>query len=147
MVTTVMAKNQTKSTVKSDKHQSEILIGVSLIIVGVIILYIALSQPKVISKSESSVSVSVASTVDETASSSKITSSSSKIEKDENVIVNINTCSPEELMQIPGIGESKANAIVAYRNVIGSYSSTEEVKNISGFSDKFYESIKDNITV
>lgn len=143
-----MAKNQTKSTVKSDKRQSEILIGISLIIVGIIILYISLSQPKVISKSKSSESVSSVATVDDTTLTAEESSSSSaKIEKDENVVVNINTCSPEELMQIPGIGESKANAIVAYRNVIGSYSSTEEVKNISGFSDKFYESIKDNITV
>lgn len=142
-----MTKNQTKSTVKSDKHQSEILIGVSLIIVGVIILYIALSQPKVISKTESSVNISSVSSVEESTCSAAKSSSSSKIEKDENAVVNINTCTPEELMQIPGIGESKANAIVAYRNVIGSYSNTEEVKNISGFSDKFYESIKDNITI
>lgn len=142
-----MTKNQTKSTVKSDKHQSEILIGVSLIIVGVIILYIALSQPKVISKTESSENISSVSSVEESTFSAAKSSSSSKIEKDENAVVNINTCTPEELMQIPGIGESKANAIVAYRNVIGSYSNTEEVKNISGFSDKFYESIKDNITI
>lgn len=143
-----MAKKQTKSSVKSDKFQSEILIGVSLIIVGVIILYIALSQPKMISKTKSSEGISTAVTVDESALTAENSSSfSAKIEKDENAVVNINTCTPEELMQIPGIGESKANAIVAYRNVIGSYSNTEEVKNISGFSDKFYESIKDNITV
>lgn len=142
-----MTKNQTKSTVKSDKHQSEILIGVSLIIVGVIILYIALSQPKVISKTESSVNISSVSSVEESTSLAVKHSSPSKIDKDENAVVNINTCTAEELMQIPGIGESKANAIVAYRNVIGSYSNTEEVKNISGFSDKFYESIKDNITI
>lgn len=142
-----MAKNQTKSTVKSDKRQSEILIGVSLIIVGVIILYIALSQPKVISESKSSEIVSSVSIAEESTSSAVTHSSSSKIEKDADAVVNINTCTPEELMQIPGIGESKANAIVAYREIYGSYSSTEEVKNISGFSDKFYESIKDNITV
>lgn len=143
-----MAENQIKSTVKSDKRQSEILIGVSLIIVGAIILYIALSQPKVVSKTEPSESASAVITVDESVLTAENSSSSSaKVEKDENAVVNINTCTPEELMQIPGIGESKANAIVAYRNVIGSYSSTEEVKNISGFGDKFYESIKDNITV
>lgn len=142
-----MAEKQTKNTVKSDKHQSKILIGISLIIVGIIILYIALSQPKVTSKTELSESVSSVSVAEDSTVSTTKSSSSSKIEKDENAVVNINTCTPEELMQIPGIGESKANAIVAYRNIIGSYSDTEEVKNISGFGDKFYESIKDNITV
>lgn len=144
-----MAKTQTKSTAKSDKRQSEILIGISLIIVGIIILYIALSQPKVVSKNEISESNSITVTVIEESVTTVESSSasSSKIEKDETVVVNINTCSTEELMQIPGIGESRANAIIAYRNVIGSYSSTEQIKNISGFGDKFFESIKDNITV
>lgn len=140
-----MVKTQTKDTVKSDKHQSNILIGVALIIVGLIILYISLSQPRISSKSNSSYIAS--SVTDNLEQNESVINNSSEIIKDENVVVNINTCTPEDLMQIHGIGESKANAIVAYREYIGGYSSTEEVKNISGFSDKFYDSIKDNITV
>lgn len=144
-----MAEKQTKSTVISDKRQSRILIGIALIIVGILIIYIAVSQPKTVSKTESSENTSSVTLLQNSAESSEnsSTQSSSKIEKDPNIIVNINTCSAEDLMKIKGIGESKANAIIAYRNVIGSYSNTEEVKNISGFSDKFYDSIKDNITV
>lgn len=144
-----MAEKQTKSTVISDKRQSRILIGIALIIVGILIIYIAASQPKTVSKTESSENTSSVTLLQDSAESSEnsSTQSSSKIEKDPNIVVNINTCSAEDLMKIKGIGESKANAIIAYRNVIGSYTSTEEIKNISGISDKFYDSIKDNITV
>ncbi len=50
-------------------------------------------------------------------------------------------------MQIDGIGETRANAILAYREHIGGYTSVEQIKNISGISDGIYNSIAPYLTV
>lgn len=61
--------------------------------------------------------------------------------------VNINSASREELMTLPGIGESKADAIIAYRQEKGPFSSAEEIKNISGIKEGVYSKIADSIKV
>ena len=61
--------------------------------------------------------------------------------------ININTAGKEALMTLPGIGESKADAIIAYREENGGFSSAEEIKNISGIKDGVYAKIKDAICV
>lgn len=61
--------------------------------------------------------------------------------------VNINVASLEELMTISGIGESKAKAILEYRNTKGKFNSIEDIKNVSGIGDALYAKIKDSITV
>ncbi len=61
--------------------------------------------------------------------------------------VNINTAGKEELMQLPGIGESKADAILAYREAHGKFRSTDELMNISGIKEGVYNKIKDLIVV
>ena len=60
--------------------------------------------------------------------------------------VNINTACKEELMTLSGIGESKAIAIIKYREE-NKFISVEDLKNVSGIGDSLYDSIKDNITV
>ena len=67
-------------------------------------------------------------------------------DKENNTKVNLNTASLEELMSLTGIGESKATLIIEYRNT-KPFSTIEDIKNISGISDKVYEKIKDYITV
>lgn len=61
--------------------------------------------------------------------------------------VNINTATKEELMTLPGIGESKADSIISYRDEHGGYTSVEEIKNISGIKDGVFQKIKDMIKV
>lgn len=69
------------------------------------------------------------------------------IEEPKEQIININEATKEQLMEIPGIGESKANSIIQYRNENGQFNSIEDIKNVSGIGDKFFEQIKDYITV
>lgn len=58
--------------------------------------------------------------------------------------ININTATKDELMTIPKIGESKADAIIEYRNN-KKFENIDEIKNISGIGDKVFESIKEYI--
>ena len=61
--------------------------------------------------------------------------------------ININTATLEELQTLSGIGESKAKAIIEYREENGNFSKPEDILNVSGIGESVYEKIKDNITV
>lgn len=62
-------------------------------------------------------------------------------------IVNINTATQTELESLPGIGPSLALKIINYRKENGKFSSTEEIKNVSGIGDSKFESLKRYIKV
>lgn len=61
--------------------------------------------------------------------------------------LNLNTASKEELMELPGIGASRAEAIIAYRNTYGGFGYVEEVMNIRGIKEAAFAKIKDRICV
>lgn len=61
--------------------------------------------------------------------------------------INLNKADINELQNLPGIGPSKATAIIEYRETNGSFKSVEDLKNISGIGDKTFEKLKDLITV
>lgn len=61
--------------------------------------------------------------------------------------VNINTAGKEELMTLTGIGESKAQSIMSYRQEHGSFQNIEELKQIEGIKDGVFNKIKEDITV
>ena len=61
--------------------------------------------------------------------------------------ININTASETELCSIPGIGAVRAAAIVAYRREKGTFTSIEDIKNVSGIKEGTYEKIKDSIKI
>ena len=61
--------------------------------------------------------------------------------------VNLNTADEAELMTLSGIGESRAKAIIAYREENGNFQSIEEIMKIDGIKEKMFEKIKDFITV
>lgn len=62
-------------------------------------------------------------------------------------LLNINTATAEQLMTLPGIGQSKASEIISYREEKGPYSSTEDIMNITGIKEGVYTKIKDKICV
>lgn len=60
--------------------------------------------------------------------------------------ININIASKEELMTLPNIGKKRADAIIEYRKQ-KRFEKIEEIKNVSGIGDKYFEAMKDLITV
>ena len=62
-------------------------------------------------------------------------------------IININKASKEELLTLKGIGESKADAIIEYREKEGEFKTIEDIKNVPGIGETLFEKIKENITV
>ncbi len=67
--------------------------------------------------------------------------------KSEDGRVNLNTASKQELTSLSGIGESRAEAIIRYREENGGFQSIEEIKKIEGIKEGIFEKIKNDITV
>ena len=61
--------------------------------------------------------------------------------------VNINKASKEELMTLPGVGESRAESIIQYREDVGAFQNIEDSMKVSGIKEGLFEKIKDLITV
>ena len=61
--------------------------------------------------------------------------------------VNINTASVEELTSLKGLGQTRAESIVAYRQEHGAFAAVEDLKEVSGIGDATYQKIADAITV
>lgn len=64
-----------------------------------------------------------------------------------NFKININTAKQEELTQITGIGDSTAKKIIEYRTQNGKFKSIEDIKNIPGIGDSKFNAMKEEITV
>ena len=62
-------------------------------------------------------------------------------------LVNINTASVQELTTLTGIGESRALAIIAYREENGLFQSIDGIKKVTGIKEGLFEKIKNQITV
>ncbi|MCY8374674.1 helix-hairpin-helix domain-containing protein [Bacillus inaquosorum] len=65
----------------------------------------------------------------------------------EGALVNINTATLDELQGISGVGPSKAEAIIAYREENGRFQTIEDITKVSGIGEKSFEKIKSSITV
>ena len=62
-------------------------------------------------------------------------------------LININTATAAELIALPGIGEVKANAIVAYREQNGAFQRTDELLKVSGIGTVVYQRLRELVTV
>ena len=61
-------------------------------------------------------------------------------------LVNINTANKDDLMSLPNIGDKRADAIIEYRKT-QKFEKIEDIKNVTGIGEKYYEALKDLITV
>jgi len=71
--------------------------------------------------------------------------SSGQVQKDS--LVNINTADAAELCTLPGVGESRARDIIAYREKNGGFACCEDIMKVSGIKTNLYEKIREKITV
>ena len=62
-------------------------------------------------------------------------------------LININIASIEELTTLPGIGESKAQNIINYREENGYFKAIDEIKNVNGIGEATFDQLKKYITV
>lgn len=62
-------------------------------------------------------------------------------------LVNLNTAGKAELCTLPGIGETKADAIIQYRSQIGCFTSKEQLMEIAGIKEALYTKLQDRICV
>lgn len=60
-------------------------------------------------------------------------------------LIDLNSATEAELMELPGIGPSKAAAIIAYRTENGKFGKVEDLTNVTGIGDKTFEQLKDGI--
>ncbi len=71
------------------------------------------------------------------------------IEKEDTKVsgkISINNATKEELMTLPGIGESKADSIIKYREENGNFETIEDITKVSGIGENLFAQIKENIT-
>ncbi|KWZ99890.1 MAG: ComEA family DNA-binding protein [Anaerococcus vaginalis] len=70
----------------------------------------------------------------------------SPINQNDNKKIDINTADQSELMTLPNIGEKRADAIIEYRQK-NKFNKIEDIKNVSGIGDKYFDAMKDMIIV
>lgn len=61
-------------------------------------------------------------------------------------LININSATIDELINIPGIGKSKAEKTINYRT-LNKFNTIEDIKKVSGIGDAMFDKIKDYITI
>jgi competence protein ComEA len=65
----------------------------------------------------------------------------------EEKMINVNTASAAELAGLKGIGEKKAQAIVAYREQNGSFKAVDDLAQVKGIGPKLLEQLRPQVTV
>lgn len=62
-------------------------------------------------------------------------------------VVNINTATLNELQTLPGIGSTRAQEIIDYRQAHGGFKTIEDLMNVTGIGEATFERLKGLITV
>lgn len=60
-------------------------------------------------------------------------------------LLNINTATRSELIDLPGIGESTADKIISYRDSHKKFNKSEDLMNVSGIGKKKFDKLKSHI--
>jgi competence protein ComEA len=61
--------------------------------------------------------------------------------------INLNTAGTDELISLPGIGESTAEKIIEYRNRKGKFKKIQDIMNVKGIGEKKFEKIKEYLII
>ncbi|MCC8022692.1 MAG: helix-hairpin-helix domain-containing protein [Clostridiales bacterium] len=148
-----------------NKSTQFVLIGAALLMLSGILLYVALDLPRISDVAaetgtwaeQTGAAQETAGTdagtdagtqaAGNTAAASSTRAASSAATQAEPVIVNINTATLERLKTLNGIGDTKAAAIIAYREENGGFSSLEELMNVKGIGEATFEKILPYVTL
>lgn len=79
--------------------------------------------------------------------STSTSSNSSASNQESGEKVNLNTADVAGLQKLTGIGEKKAEQIIAYREQNGPFKKVEDLMQVSGIGEKTFASLKDQLTV
>ncbi|MBQ1451957.1 MAG: helix-hairpin-helix domain-containing protein [Clostridia bacterium] len=124
------------------KSPDNVLLGIALFLLSGVILYnVFMTEPSAVAVQENDGTTALV-TVTEPA----VVPSTTAPAVTESLI-NINTATAEELETLKGIGPAKAEAIVAYREQNGPFSSVDDLVNVTGIGEKTLANIRDKITV
>ena len=133
------------------KAQTMFMIGIALLVMSGILIYVSLSTPGVYTETETTatqISSSIeTSTNGSNSSTTAVSDSSDDSASAVSYPINLNTATVEELTSIDGLGESRASAIIEYRDYLGGYTSVEQIKEISGIGDATYAKLAPYLTV
>ncbi len=132
--TTNSATKLEKTDTKTELSKNAVII-ILTILIFLLLIYIVGSR--LIERKSFEISYEINSALNETTEQAVTT---------ENMI-NINTDNKYELMQLPGIGSSKADAILEYRKENGDFHTIEELKKVSGIGESTFEKLKHLIYV
>lgn len=83
----------------------------------------------------------------ENKSENKIASAEKPIAKKEIKVIELNSADSVSLLPLPGIGGGYAKRILKYRSLLGGFYNTEQLKEVYGFTDTLYLSIKNLVKV
>lgn len=141
------------------------MVGTGLFVLAGIFIYLSLSAPKVyvggdtlassLSQTEP-LSAHISSAAEKSEENSSAAPSASSRANEETASekevepifpLDINTATLQELMAIEGLGETKASAIIEYREHIGRYTDVSQIMEIKGFGEATYEMIEPYLTV
>lgn len=132
------------------KTQTMFMIGIALLVMSGILIYVSLSTPGVYKESETT-AIQISSSTEAATNRAKSSTAASKSSDNSATAVsypiNLNTATVEELVSIDGLGESRASAIIEYRDYLGGYTSVEQIKGISGIGDATYAKLAPYLTV
>lgn len=78
---------------------------------------------------------------------SAVSAQAAQVQGQQDGKVDLNTAGAKELKTLPGIGDSKAAAILAWREEHGRFETTEDIMKVSGIKQAAYDKIKDKIKV
>lgn len=132
------------------KTQTMFMIGIALLVMSGILIYVSLSTPGVYEKTKTTVTQISSSSKTATNSAKSATAASKSSDNSATAVsypINLNTATVEELVSIDGLGESRASAIIEYRDYLGGYTSVEQIKEISGIGDATYAKLAPYLTV
>lgn len=121
------------------RKQTLVLISIALVMIGAILVFVAVKSPRVYdepSTTEASQSVSA-----------EVSNAENSMTEEFIYPINLNTATADELTMVKGIGDAKANSIIAYREEHGAFNSVEELKEVDGIGDTLYEQIAGSFTV